>query len=725
MPAKNLVLTERTFLLLALALLCGHTASAQKGIAYAFIYDVRGFVSPVYSLNPSGQPISAAHPGTGTYTVSFSGSGIGPGWNVQVSAFGYNSNHCKPGSWSSDTVLIYCFTTAGALVNSQFTVLAISNKNDKSFSFAWSDRGSPTLDADPLYAFNASGGSITITRNPISRAGLYIVTFNGLPGPGLVLVTSSSPSNTSCEFAYVTTIDGGFDVYCEGPPGSGNPDSPFAIAVIPGDALPGGVAYAYADQLAGSAGLYTPTNAYNPGGSVLISHVDVGIDDVTFRGINPAGIAGGMVQVASRYGSRCNVISWDSGNGSADIVAHVGCFSWDGAPADGGYEIVVIAPLAGLSFFPITPCRVMDTRNAEGPLGGPSLTGGEMRVIPVLSGSCGVPATASALSLNTTVVPKAGTLGYLTLWPDGLPQPNASTLNSPDGVILANAAIIPVGNSGSIDAYALQDTDLILDVDGYFAPPSDTSLAFYPSTPCRLIDTRVPGGLFGSPFLAGGTSRSFPMLLGGCPIPPAAQAYSLNITAVPHGPLGYLSAWPTGASPPNVSTLNSPDGTVRANAALVLAGTPNGSVSFFALNDTDLVVDINGYFAPPDQGGLYFYPEVPCRAVDTRFPPGSLGGPILGGNTSRTFPLHSSTCSLAAAAGAYSLNITVQPVGFLGYLTVWPTGVTQPVVSTLNDSKGIVTANAALVPAGTGASIDVYALQATHVIIDVNGYFMH
>jgi hypothetical protein len=34
-----------------------------------------------------------------------------------------------------------------------------------------------------------------------------------------------------------------------------------------------------------------------------------------------------------------------------------------------------------------------------------------------------------------------------------------------------------------------------------------------------------------------------------------------------------------------------------------------------------------------------------------------------------------------------------------------------------------VVANAAIVPAGTSGSINVYVLQTTHVVIDGNGYF--
>jgi hypothetical protein len=92
-----------------------------------------------------------------------------------------------------------------------------------------------------------------------------------------------------------------------------------------------------------------------------------------------------------------------------------------------------------------------------------------------------------------------------------------------------------------------------------------------------LVDTRVgegKSGLFGPPSLPACTSRNFPLLSGGCAIPlTGVQAYSLNFTAVPDGPLGFLSAWPTGSAYPGVSTLNSTDGSVIANAAIVTAGT--------------------------------------------------------------------------------------------------------------------------------------------------------
>ena len=220
-----------------------------------------------------------------------------------------------------------------------------------------------------------------------------------------------------------------------------------------------------------------------------------------------------------------------------------------------------------------------------------------------------------------------------------------------------------------------------------------------------------------------GQSRDFPIPLGPCAIPSTARAYSMNATVVPAGYLGYLSTWPTGQSQPLVSTLNSWTGKVVANAALVPAGT-NESISVFATDPTDVILDIDGYFAAPGSpNGLSFYPLPPCRVADTRNPNGLLGGPEMNGPAARTFVIAVSACNVPdLGVAAYSLNVTVVPDGPLSYLTIWPAGSEQPFVSTLNSWDGSVAANAAIVPAGTGA-ISVYVTQPTHVILDINGYF--
>ncbi len=389
-------------------------------------------------------------------------------------------------------------------------------------------------------------------------------------------------------------------------------------------------------------------------------------------------------------------------------------------------SLTVQAPVVGLRFVPVTPCRVADTRGGVGAFGGPTLAAGSTRSFAVPESACGIPNTAQAYSLNATVVPQ-GPLYYLTLWPTGFSQAQVSTLNSFGGIVVANAAVVPAGLDGEVSVYVPNATDLILDINGYFdTSTGPTSYSFYPATPCRVADTRGVLGTFGGPTMGGGQSRDFPIPLSGCGTPTTARAYSLNVTVVPDAVvqyLGYLTTWPTGQPAPVASTLNSWTGKVVANAALVPAGT-NESISVYVSNPTDVILDINGYFGlPGNPGALSFYPVTPCRVADTRNPANPFGGPEMAAGETRSFPIPESGCGIPMTAAAYSMNVTVVPDGRLSYLSAWPTGSSQPVVSTLNSWDGAVVANAAIVPAGTNGGISLYTSEPTHVILDINGYF--
>jgi hypothetical protein len=374
---------------------------------------------------------------------------------------------------------------------------------------------------------------------------------------------------------------------------------------------------------------------------------------------------------------------------------------------------------SGLRFVPVTPCRVVDTRNPNGPFGSPIMSANSSRSFAIPAGSCGIPITALAYSLNVTVVPTA-TLAYLTIWPSGQPQPVVSTLNS-DGRIKANAALVPAGTNGAVSVYVTDETQLILDINGYFATPVNASggLLFYPLPPCRVMDTRLANGPLGGPILPGGMSRTPPVLSSSCGIPSGAIAYSFNMTVVPTGTLNYLTTWPTGIPQPVVSTLNDNNGVVVANAAIVPAGT-GGSIDVYATQDTNLVVDVNGYFAAPATDGLQLYSLTPCRVVDTRNPVGPFGGPSLSGE--RDFNITSGPCPVPPGTQGYSLNATVVPQGPLGYLTLWPAGQPQPRVSTLNSQDGSTVSNAATVATANG-SISAYSTNSTDLILDLNGVF--
>jgi uncharacterized repeat protein (TIGR03803 family) len=396
-----------------------------------------------------------------------------------------------------------------------------------------------------------------------------------------------------------------------------------------------------------------------------------------------------------------------------------GTASSGGAHDDGTiYAFNPGIPPTPVQFVPLTPCRVVDTRNPSGPLGGPAIIGGTARSFPLPTGDCSIPDTAKVYSLNVTVVPH-GRLGYLTIWPTGQGQPQVSTMNS-DGRTKANAAIVPAGTGGAVSVYVSDTTDVLLDINGYFTSTTPAvTYEFYPLPPCRLVDTRNPNGHLGGPYLQGAVERDFPLLESPCLNGlPQVQAYSLNFTVLPNPSgqhLGYLTVWPAGGEQPAVSTLNNLTATNVANAAIVPA-PPDGRIAVYPSQSTDLLVDINGYFAAPGALGLQLYPTTPCRVLDTR----SGGGQPFSGEL--TVNVAGSPCAPSVNAQAYVLNATVIPSGRLGYLTLWPNGQAQPNVSTLNAIDGAVTSNMAIVPTSDG-SIDAYASQLTQLILDISGYF--
>lgn len=379
------------------------------------------------------------------------------------------------------------------------------------------------------------------------------------------------------------------------------------------------------------------------------------------------------------------------------------------------YAPALAMTTTSMLYVPITPCRVADTRQAAGAFGGPMIVGQTSRDFIVSDSPCGVPASAQAYSLNVAAVPH-GPLGFLTVWPAGQARPLASTLNS-DGRVKSNAAIVPAGIGGAISVFATNNSDVVLDINGYFtAAASNTALAYYPLSPCRISDTRNSAGPLGGPFIIGQTARTIPIRSSACSVPATAQAYSVNLAAVPHGSLGFLTAFPTGQARPLATSLNAVTGAVTANAAIIASGT-NGSFDIFTSNDTDLVIDINGYFAPPVAGGLAFYNLAPCRVFDSR---SSAASQPIGGVAD--INVIGSNCNPPAGAQSYVFNATAVPNGPLGYLTLWPQGTPQPVVSTLNASDGAVTGNMSIVRTLNGF-ISAFATNTTHLVLDLFGYF--
>src|SRR5262249_26548465 len=107
--------------------------------------------------------------------------------------------------------------------------------------------------------------------------------------------------------------------------------------------------------------------------------------------------------------------------------------------------LFVLPISTGSSYYTLTPCRIIDTRWPTGPYGAPALPASGDRTF-VLTGRCGIPATARAVATNVTVTSGSAD-GYLALYPDGTALSTASTLNFRAGQTRANNAIFALGGA--------------------------------------------------------------------------------------------------------------------------------------------------------------------------------------------------------------------------------------------------------------------------------------
>ena len=235
--------------------------------------------------------------------------------------------------------------------------------------------------------------------------------------------------------------------------------------------------------------------------------------------------------------------------------------------------------------------------------------------------------------------------------------------------------------------------------------------------------------------------------LGSFGVPANATAVVLNVTVVNPIAPGFVTAYPTGATLPNASSIDYVGGQVVPNLVEVGIGT-NGDVSFFSLVQSDLVVDVEGYTSPTASAGagagLYNALPSSVRICDTRAGnPSNLdqapvnqcngaanGGDSLtsGGSLNVRVAGANANDVIPSGATAAVFNVTVANPKAPGYLTVFPEDTTRPAAtSNVDYGAGQVTTNRVIVPLSTTGLlpgyITVYSSAAADVIIDVSGYY--
>ena len=370
---------------------------------------------------------------------------------------------------------------------------------------------------------------------------------------------------------------------------------------------------------------------------------------------------------------------------------------------------------------PLTPARLFDTRPSE-PNG--AIIVAKQKVRPPeplrirVAGAAGVPTGGvAAVSLNVTAVsPDAA--GFVTVYPCGA-RPGASNLNFVAGQTVPNAVIAPVSASGEICLFANVATDLVADVNGWFAAGS----SFNSLTPTRLFDTR-PGeddGVISIPKVMIGGDREIRVRVTDLAGIPAlgVGAVSLNVTATqPSGP-GYITVYPCGTRP-GASNLNFVTGQTVPNAVIAPVSA-NGEVCFFSNVATHVIADVNGWFSSVGS----FHAVEPSRLFDTR--PGEPHGTVTvtkqqyGGANELRVRVTGVSGVPESGAIAVSLNVTATAASGAGFVTVYPCG-TRPGASNLNFVAGQTVPNAVIAPVSASGEICLFANSAVHLLADVNGW---
>ncbi|HEX3087139.1 MAG TPA: S8 family serine peptidase, partial [Ilumatobacteraceae bacterium] len=376
-----------------------------------------------------------------------------------------------------------------------------------------------------------------------------------------------------------------------------------------------------------------------------------------------------------------------------------------------------------------TPVRLLDTRPASffgpGNLIGPYP---QYSIIDVPISTSGViPPDATSIAVNITSTESLSQFYIQALPTLGGAIGGFSTMNvTAPGQNRPNFAVVPLGQ-GSISIFIPTGGNIIVDAMGYFTP-SATSAAgrFVSINPRRALDTRpteagpVPLGWVAHQPAAGESVRVRVPDGIGAPTT-GVSALVVNVTATDSIGAGFLQALPTGGAQGQTSTVNYVGGSTAATHAIVPLGA-DGTISVYTSNAAHIVVDVMGYItdatAPTSTAGL-FVPIAPARYYDSRSAPNAMHA----GGSTVAVQLAGGTFAVPAGAAAISMNVTSDAAAGPGFVTAYPSDGSLPLSSNLNFVASTTVANAALVKLSTGGSLNTYVNTATHVIIDVNGYF--
>ncbi len=400
-------------------------------------------------------------------------------------------------------------------------------------------------------------------------------------------------------------------------------------------------------------------------------------------------------------------------------------------PASDASDPVMI--LTGGTYYPLTPTRLLDSRDGTGGLG---IFFSHVAQTFQVTGRGGVPSGATAVTGNLTVTQQSMN-GFLYMGPTAMDYPTSSTLNFPVGDDRANAVTVALGAGGTLSVtFAAPHLDqvahVIFDVTGYFVPDSNGA-TYFAVTPTRVLDSR--NGTGGTTIFYSRVAQSFQVTSDSGVVPTGALAVTGNLTVTQQTSNGFLYVGPLRADNPTSSTLNFPTNDDRANAVTVKLGAGGILWVTFAAPGygptAHVIFDVTGYFK---QGmtGATFVPLTPTRLLDTRDGTGLRGA--FSSHQANYFGVTGRSdidvsLRVPSAATAVTGNLTVTQQTSLGFIYMGNYTMNNPTSSTLNFPAADDRANAVTVALGAGGVLWVtYAAPSygptAEIIFDVTGYFV-
>jgi len=361
------------------------------------------------------------------------------------------------------------------------------------------------------------------------------------------------------------------------------------------------------------------------------------------------------------------------------------------------------------TFSPVSPTRVLDTRNS-------SPVGADSSVSFKVAGVNGIPAKVSAVVFNLTVT-QPRSLGFITAYASGTARPNASNLNFSARQTVPNLVTVPVGADGRVTLFNRSpgSSHLIADVTGFYVTGTPTTAGSFKSiSPSRLLDTRNSSAV-------GADSPVTFQVAGVNGIPASVAAVVFNLTVTQARSLGFVTAYASGATRPNASNLNFSAGQTVPNLVTVPVGA-NGKVALFnrSSGSAHLIADVAGYYLPGNPTATGAFKAVgPTRILDTRnASPAATDGSV-------SFQVAGAR-GVPAGALAAVFNLTVTSSKSFGFVTAYPSGSLRPNSSNLNFSTGQTVPNLVSVPLGSDGKVTLFNRSggSAQLIVDLAGYFL-